>query len=297
MIRHVLHQEGRLCLQKGFGISSMKFTKMQGCGNDYVYIDATKTVPEDASNLAIRVSDRHYGIGSDGLIMICSSKTADFRMVMFNADGSESEMCGNGIRCFGKFVYDHGLTDKKQLAVETLAGIKYLTLIEENGTITGVTVDMGIPVTKPEEIPVIAEGNPVLHYPISVQGKEYRISCASMGNPHAAVYVEDTACLDLESIGPEFENHNVFPRRVNTEFVQVIDRKHIRMRVWERGSGETWACGTGACACAYVSMLNGFVDYEVEVEMRGGSVVVRYDEADGHIYMTGPAVTTFEGEM
>lgn len=286
-----------LCQQKGLGISAMKFTKMQGCGNDYVYIDATKRVPEDASGLAIRVSDRHYGIGSDGLIMICSSTIADFRMVMFNADGSESEMCGNGIRCFGKFVYDHGLTDKKQLAVETLAGIKYLTLIEEDGAITGVTVDMGIPVTKPEEIPVVAEGNPVLHYPISVQGKEYRISCASMGNPHATVYVEDTARLDLESIGPEFENHKVFPRRVNTEFVQLIDRKHIRMRVWERGSGETWACGTGACACAYVSMLNGFVDHEVEVEMRGGSVIIRYDEADGHIYMTGPAVTTFEGEM
>ncbi len=269
---------------------------MQGCGNDYVYIDATKEVPENASQLAIRVSDRHYGIGSDGLIMICRSAIADFRMVMFNADGSESEMCGNGIRCFGKFVYDHGLTDKKELAVETLAGIKYLTLIEEAGVITGVTVDMGKPVTKAEEIPVVAEGNPVLHYPIMVQGKEYRISCASMGNPHATVYVEDTVGLDLEAIGPYFENHEVFPRRVNTEFVQVMNRKHIRMRVWERGSGETWACGTGACACAYVSMLNGFVENEVEVEMRGGSVIIRLGE-DGHIYMTGPAVTTFEGEL
>ena len=275
----------------------MKFTKMQGCGNDYVYIDATKEVPAEADKLAIRVSDRHYGIGSDGLIMICSSKVADFRMVMFNADGSESEMCGNGIRCFGKFVYDHGLTEKKELAVETLAGIKYLKLTEENGVITGVTVDMGKPVTKAEEIPVAAEGDPVLHYPITVQEKEYRISCASMGNPHATVYVEDTVSLDLEAIGPYFENHEVFPRRVNTEFVQLISRKHIRMRVWERGSGETWACGTGACACAYVSMLNGYVDNEVEVEMRGGSVVIRYDETDGHIYMTGPAVTTFEGEF
>jgi len=275
----------------------MKFTKMQGCGNDYVYIDATKEIPEDASQLAIRVSDRHYGIGSDGLIMICSSEVADFRMVMFNADGSESEMCGNGIRCFGKFVYDHGLTEQKELAVETLAGIKYLKLIEEDGKITGVTVDMGKPVTKAEEIPVVADADPVLHYPITVQGKEYRISCASMGNPHATVYVEDTVRLDLEAIGPHFENHEVFPRRVNTEFVQLISRKHIRMRVWERGSGETWACGTGACACAYVSMLNGYVDDEVEVEMRGGSVVIRYDKADGHIYMTGPAVTTFEGEM
>jgi len=275
----------------------MKFTKMQGCGNDYVYIDATKEIPEDASQLAIRVSDRHYGIGSDGLIMICSSEVADFRMVMFNADGSESEMCGNGIRCFGKFVYDHGLTEQKELAVETLAGIKYLKLIEEDGKITDVTVDMGKPVTKAEEIPVVADADPVLHYPITVQGKEYRISCASMGNPHATVYVEDTVRLDLEAIGPHFENHEVFPRRVNTEFVQLISRKHIRMRVWERGSGETWACGTGACACAYVSMLNGYVDDEVEVEMRGGSVVIRYDKADGHIYMTGPAVTTFEGEM
>lgn len=275
----------------------MKFTKMQGCGNDYVYIDATKEIPQEADKLAIRVSDRHYGIGSDGLIMICSSNVADFRMVMFNADGSESEMCGNGIRCFGKFVYDHGLTDKKELAVETLAGIKYLKLIEENGVITGVTVDMGTPVTRAEEIPVAAEGDPVLQYPITVQGKEYRISCASMGNPHATVYVEDTVSLDLEAIGPYFENHEAFPRRVNTEFVQLINRKHIRMRVWERGSGETWACGTGACACAFVSMLNGYVDNEVEVEMRGGSVIIRYDETNGHIYMTGPAVTTFEGEF
>lgn len=275
----------------------MKFTKMQGCGNDYVYIDATKEIPEDASALAIRVSDRHYGIGSDGLIMICSSEIADFRMVMFNADGSESEMCGNGIRCFGKFVYDHRLTDKKELAVETLAGIKYLRLIEENGVITGVTVDMGAPITKPAEIPVIADADPVLQYPICVQGVDYRISCASMGNPHATVYVEDTVGLNLEAVGPYFENHEVFPRRVNTEFVQLIDRKHIRMRVWERGSGETWACGTGACACAYVSMLNGFVEHEVEVEMRGGSVIIRFDETDGHIYMTGPAVTTFEGEF
>ena len=275
----------------------MKFTKMQGCGNDYVYIDATKEIPQEADKLAIRVSDRHYGIGSDGLIMICSSNVADFRMVMFNADGSESEMCGNGIRCFGKFVYDHGLTDKKELAVETLAGIKYLKLIEENGVITGVTVDMGKPVTRAEEIPVAAEGDPVLQYPITVQGKEYCISCASMGNPHATVYVEDTVSLDLEAIGPYFENHEAFPRRVNTEFVQLINRKHIRMRVWERGSGETWACGTGACACAFVSMLNGYVDNEVEVEMRGGSVIIRYDETNGHIYMTGPAVTTFEGEF
>ena len=279
------------------GDIEMKFTKMQGCGNDYVYIDATKEIPQEADKLAIRVSDRHYGIGSDGLIMICSSEIADFRMVMFNADGSESEMCGNGIRCFGKFVYDHGLTDKKELAVETLAGIKYLKLIEDNGVITGVTVDMGKPVTQPEEIPVVAEGDPVLHYPITVQGQEYHISCASMGNPHATVYVEDTVSLNLEAIGPYFENHEVFPRRVNTEFVQLINRKHIRMRVWERGSGETWACGTGACACAFVSMLNGYVDNEVEVEMRGGSVIIRFDEADGHIYMTGPAVTTFEGEF
>ena len=274
----------------------MKFTKMQGCGNDYVYIDATKEVPADASELAIRVSDRHYGIGSDGLIMICRSEIADFRMVMFNADGSESEMCGNGIRCFGKFVYDHGLTKKKELAVETLAGIKYLTLLEEDGVVNAVTVDMGKPVTRAGEIPVVAEGDPVLHYPITVQGKEYRISCASMGNPHATVYVEDTVSLDLEAIGPYFENHEAFPRRVNTEFVQVINRKHIRMRVWERGSGETWACGTGACACAYVSMLNRYVDNEVEVEMRGGSVIIRLGE-DGHIYMTGPAVTTFEGTL
>lgn len=282
-------------------VKRMKFTKMQGCGNDYVYLNCIDREPADPASLAIRVSDRHYGIGSDGLIMICRSEKADFRMVMYNADGSMAEMCGNGIRCFGKYVYDHGLTDQTSLSVETPAGIKYLTLmfsyIGRTRLVNAVTVDMGIPVTEAESIPVTAAKSPVLGYGITVGDKEYQISCASMGNPHTTVYVEDTEKVDIETIGPLFEHHPVFPKRVNTEFVQVISKNKLRMRVWERGSGETWACGTGACACAYVSMLNGLIGEEAEVEMRGGTLRIRYDRNNGHIFMTGPAVTTFEGDF
>jgi len=275
----------------------MKFTKMQGCGNDYVYIDAIANKIENRPEFSIKVSNRNFGIGSDGLILICDSNVADFRMDMYNADGSRSQMCGNGIRCLGKFVYDHKLTDKKQLAIETLAGIKYLNLIEENGQIVAVTVDMGAPITEGRKIPVDCDADPVLKHPITVNGQEYEVSCISMGNPHAAVYIDDTTTLPIEELGPKFEFHPFFPERVNTEFVQIIDRKHIRMRVWERGSGETKACGTGACGCAYASMLNGLVDDEVEVEMLGGTLKIRYNREDGHIYMTGPAVTSFEGEL
>lgn len=275
----------------------MKFTKMQGCGNDYVYIDAIANKIENRSEMAIRLSNRNYGIGSDGLILICASEVADFRMDMYNADGSNSQMCGNGIRCLGKFVYDHGLTAKKHLTVETPAGLKVLELHEENGKIASVTVDMGIPVTEARRIPVNSDKSPVLCHPIAVNGRVYEVSCASMGNPHATVYVDDVSELPMETIGPEFEFHEFFPERVNTEFVHVIDRKYIKMRVWERGSGETMACGTGACACAFVSMLNGLVDDEVSVEMPGGVLNIRYNREDGHIYMTGPAVTVFEGEI
>ena len=275
----------------------MKFTKMQGCGNDYVYINTIKEAVSNPVELSIRVSNRHYGIGSDGLILICSSNNADFRMEMYNADGSSAEMCGNGIRCFGKYVFDHNLTDKTEFSVETGAGIKKLSLVLQDGIVTGATVDMGLPITKPAEIPVICNCEPVLQYPITVNQNEYRVSCISMGNPHAVVYLEDVDKLDIESIGPDFEHHPMFPKRVNTEFIQIIDRTHLKMRVWERGSGETSACGTGACAAAYASMLNGLCERETLVEMRGGSLKIRYDETDGHIYMTGPAVTTFEGDF
>ena len=275
----------------------MKFTKMQGCGNDYVYIDAITNKIENASELAIKLSNRNYGIGSDGLILICSSEIADFRMDMYNADGSGSQMCGNGIRCLGKFVYDHGMTTKKELDIETPAGIKHLQLHDENGKITSVTVDMGVPELEARKIPVNSDESPVLRRPITVGGCKFDVSCVSMGNPHAAVYVDDVSQLPMETIGPRFENHDFFPERVNTEFVEITDRKNIKMRVWERGSGETMACGTGACACAYVSMLNGFTDDEVSVSMRGGTLKIRFCREDGHIYMTGPAVTVFEGEL
>lgn len=262
----------------------MRFTKMQGLGNDYVYLDCTRGAPEDLPGLAVRLSERHFGVGSDGLICIFPSEQADFRMRMFNADGSEGEMCGNGIRCVGKFVYDKGLTDKTRLTIETLAGVKRLELRVEDGLVSAVTVDMGVP--EPGE-------NRVL----TVQGKSYTITPVSMGNPHAVTYLEGIDSLDLAQIGPEFECHPSFPNRTNTEFVEVLDRTHLRMRVWERGSGETLACGTGACAVLVASVLGGLADREATVRLRGGDLAIRWDEADGHVYMTGPAVTVFEGEL
>ena len=237
----------------------MRFTKMQGLGNDYVYLDCTRGAPEDLPGLAVRVSERHFGVGSDGLICIFPSEQADFRMRMFNADGSEGEMCGNGIRCVGKFVYDKGLTDKTRLTVETLAGVKRLELRVEDGLVSAVTVDMGVP--EPGE-------NRVL----TVQGKSYTITPVSMGNPHAVTYLEGIDNLDLAQIGPDFECHPSFPNRTNTEFVEVLDRTHLRMRVWERGSGETLACGTGACAVLVASVLSGLADREATVRLRGGKI-------------------------
>lgn len=276
----------------------MKFTKMQGCGNDYVYINAIENeIPDsDRPELSIKLSNRNFGVGSDGMILICSSKIADFRMDMYNLDGSQGKMCGNGIRCVGKYVYDHGMTDKTKLTIETLAGIKYLDLTVVDGKVTEVTVDMGAPELEAYRIPVKADKSPVLMHPLAIDGTIYEVSCVSMGNPHAAVYVKDTTAIDIEKIGPKFEFNEFFPERVNTEFVQIIDRSHIKMRVWERGSGETKACGTGACGCAFVSMMNNLVEDEVYVEMLGGTLKIRYDRNDGHIYMTGPAVTSFEGE-
>ncbi len=275
----------------------MKFTKMHGCGNDYIYVNCMEKKLENPEAAAIRLSARRFGIGSDGLILICPSETADFEMVMFNADGSRAEMCGNGIRCVGKYVYDKKLTEKKEITIETLAGLKRLQLHTEGDFVTEVTVDMGAPVTEPPQIPVQSEKEIVMNEPITVLDREFAMTCVSMGNPHATVYVDNTDTFELEKFGPVFEKHAVFPKKVNTEFVQIIDRNHVKMRVWERGSGETFACGTGACACAYASMLNHLTDYEVYVEMLGGTLKITYDETKNTILMRGPAVTVYEGEI
>ena len=273
----------------------MKFTKMHGCGNDYVYVNLFEETIADPAQLSIAVSDRHFGIGSDGLITIGPSDVADVRMRIYNADGSEAEMCGNGIRCVAKYVYDHELTSQTTITVETGAGIKTLDLLVENGKVTQVTVDMGEPILAPEEIPVIAEGMRVVDEPILVDGKEWRMTCVSMGNPHAVVFVDDVANLELEKYGPDFENHTRFPKRTNTEFVQVHSRTEASMRVWERGSAETWACGTGTCASVMACILNGYTDNKVLVHLRGGDLVIEYNPDNNHIYMTGPATEVFQG--
>lgn len=273
----------------------MKFTKMHGCGNDYVYVNLFEETIADPAQLSIAVSDRHFGIGSDGLITIGPSDVADFRMRIYNADGSEAEMCGNGIRCVAKYVYDHELTSQTTITVETGAGIKTLELLAENGKVTQVTVDMGEPILAPEEIPVVAEGTRVVDEPILVDGKEWRMTCVSMGNPHAVVFVDDVANLELEKYGPDFENHTRFPKRTNTEFVQVHSRTEASMRVWERGSAETWACGTGTCASVMACILNGYTDNKVLVHLRGGDLVIEYNPDNNHIYMTGPATEVFQG--
>ena len=275
----------------------MKFTKLQGLGNDYVYVNCFKETIENPPEMAKKVSNRNFGIGSDGLIMINPSDVADFEMEMYNADGSRSEMCGNGIRCVGKYVYDYGLTEKEHISVETLAGIKYLDLTVEDGKVKLVKVDMGSPELVPENIPIVADGNRVIDEPINVNGTEYRMTGVSMGNPHAVVYVEDVKGLDIETIGPAFENHERFPNRVNTEFVKVLDRNTVEMRVWERGSGETMACGTGACAVAVACILNGFTEDKVTVKLLGGDLQIEWDKEADKIYMTGPAEVSFDGEI
>lgn len=275
----------------------MKFTKMQGLGNDYVYVNCFEEKVENPSELAVKVSDRHFGIGSDGLILIRPSEVADFRMTMFNADGSESEMCGNGIRCVGKYVYDYGLTDKTEVSVETLAGIKYLKFLIKDGKVDMVTVNMGEPILKPELVPVVGEGDAVIDSPIEVDGKEYKMTCVSMGNPHSVVFVDDVDNFPLHEVGPLFEHHKAFPRRVNAEFCQVIDRTHAKMRVWERGTGETLACGTGTCATAVACILNGKTEDEVTITLLGGDLNIRWDREKNVIYMTGPARVVFDGEI
>lgn len=275
----------------------MKFTKMHGCGNDYVYVNAMENEVRNPEQVAVKVSDRHFGIGSDGLILICDSDVADFRMRMFNADGSEGKMCGNGVRCIAKYVYDNKLTDKTEISLETLGGIKYLKLQVEKGKVTQVTVDMGEPVLDGLLIPVMIDKNPVVSEPITIQDQRYEMTCVSMGNPHAVVLVEDTEKFPIEQVGPFFEKNSVFPEGVNTEFVQVLSPSEIHMRVWERGSAETMACGTGACASVVACFLLGVTGREVTVHLLGGDLKIRYDEESNHVFMTGPATTVFEGEI
>lgn len=277
----------------------MKFTKMHGLGNDYIYVNCLKEKVENPSATARFVSDRYFGIGSDGLILINPSDKADFEMEMYNTDGSRSEMCGNGIRCVAKYVYDYGLTDKTSISVETLGGIKYLDLTVKNGKTELVKVDMGKPELAAEKIPIETDDplGKVINEPVEVNGVTYRMTGVSMGNPHAVVFVEDVKGLEIEKIGPWFENHKRFPRRVNTEFVRVLDRKTVEMRVWERGAGETMACGTGACAVTVACILNGLTENQVTVKLLGGDLQIEWDREADRIYMTGPATVVFDGEI
>ena len=276
----------------------MKFTKMQGIGNDYIYVNCFKENVPDPESVSIKVSDRHFGIGGDGLVLIMPSDKADFRMRMFNADGSEGMMCGNASRCIGKYVYDKGLTDKTDITLETKSGIKKLHLNPENGKVKTVEVDMGEAILKPRDIPMNADGDSFVNKPVAVDGKEQNITAVSMGNPHAVIFTVSIDKLDLEKIGPSYENHPLFPERVNTEFCEVIDSRTLKMRVWERGSGETWACGTGACATAVAAVLNGFSkrDEEITLKLRGGDLKITY-RSDNHVIMCGEAETVFEGEI
>ena len=273
----------------------MKFTKMHGIGNDYVYVNCFKEKIENPGEVAKRISDRHFGIGSDGLILIKPSQIADFEMEMYNSDGSLGAMCGNGIRCVAKYVYDYGLTDKTQISVATGSGIKYLDLTVEDGKVVLVKVDMGAPILEPEKIP--AKVSKATGEKLTVQGKEYEVTCISMGNPHCIVCVDDVDGLDIEQVGTFFEHHEVFPDRVNTEFIKVLNRNTVQMRVWERGAGETWACGTGACAVAVACILNGWTEREVTVKLRGGDLRICWDQDKNTVFMTGPAATVFDGEI
>ena len=291
----------------------VRFTKMEGCGNDYVYISGFDYPldPAQKPEIVKRLSDRHFGIGGDGVIFINPSQIADFEMEMWNADGTRGEMCGNGIRCVGKFVYDKGMTQDKEITVESFGKVKYLTLFtEETGgkeVVTLVRVNMGEPILDAPAIPVVADASPVvaesIHIPIEGIGEygesdgDYEMTCVSMGNPHAVVYIESTDDLQIETIGPLFENHSRFPNRTNTEFVQIIDPEHVKMRVWERGSGETLACGTGCCAVCVAGVLNGCTAPKLEVQVLGGSLLIEWDREENLVWMTGPATTVFEGTI
>lgn len=276
----------------------LHFTKMHGTGNDYVYVNLFEQEVKNPEELAVRVSDRHFGIGSDGLILIAPSETADCRMIMYNADGSEGAMCGNGIRCVAKYAYERGIVGGSRITVETKSGVKTLELTVEKQTVTAVRVNMGKAVLEPEKIPVLAGGDSFIAKKITVAGREYEVTCVSMGNPHCVVFMRDIDALDLEKLGPEFENHELFPDRINTEFVEVVDSRTLRMRVWERGSGETISCGTGTCASTVAAVLNGYCRQgeEIEVQIRGGKLYDTYLES-GEVLMRGPATIVFDGEM
>ena len=274
----------------------MKFTKMQGCGNDYVYINMFEEKVDNPNKLAVEMSDRHFGVGSDGLVLICPADNADFTMRMFNSDGSESEMCGNAIRCVGKYVYDRKLTDKTSISINTLAGIKYLELhIGNDGTVDTVTVDMGEPILEAEKIPVVSDKKPVIDEEIKILDKSFKFTCVSMGNPHAVTYVEDVKNFDVEKYGKVAEIDGHFPNRVNVEFVEKISDDFLRMRVWERGAGETWACGSGACATVVASILKGVCVRKTTVGLNGGDLIIEWKEENNRVYMTGPARYSFDG--
>ena len=278
----------------------LEFTKMHGIGNDYIYINALDGLPVQSSEipeLARRVSDRHFGIGSDGLVLIKPSTTADYMMDMYNADGSQARMCGNAIRCVAKYVYDRGLTRKKSLLIETLSGIKSLDLHLSKNEVARVSVNMGRPVFDPVQIPVRWHDSKMVDEPIAVAGHLYALTCVSMGNPHAVTFIDSVESLDLAKLGPAFENHSLFPDRINTEFVQVIDRHNLRIRVWERGSGETMACGTGACACVAAAVATGRAERKVTVHLNGGDLQIEWEKSSDDVIMTGPAAFVFDGKI
>lgn len=276
-------------------MKNLRFTKMQGAGNDYIYINGFEQTIDNPSETAIELSNRNFGIGSDGLVLILPSKICDFRMQMFNSDGSEAEMCGNASRCVGKYVFDHEMTTKKEITLETKAGVKLITLLDGNAKKRKVRVDMGEPILNPELIPVKITQNPALKYPLKIEDKTWEINCLSMGNPHAVIFTNNIKNLDLPTIGPKFESNPIFPRKTNTEFVEVIDKKTLNMRVWERGAGETLACGTGACAVAVAAVLNGLTERKVNINLLGGQLEIEWNENNNHVYMTGEAVTVFDG--
>jgi len=276
----------------------LTFTKMQGCGNDYIYFNCFEQEIQNPGALSVKFADRHFGIGGDGIILICPSETADAKMIMYNNDGSEGMMCGNAIRCVGKYLYDNGIVKKQQLNIETASGIKTLILYVKDDKVTDVSVNMGRAILEAEKVPVDLPVSPVINYPFTVDGQEYKITCVSMGNPHCVIFGGDPYEIPIEKMGPKFEKHRIFPDKANVEFIQFIDSHTLKMRVWERGSGETWACGTGACAAAVAGVLNGLCPYDedITVHLRGGDLIIRYAK-EGLVTMTGEAVTVFEGTV
>ena len=282
---------------------NLRFTKMQGCGNDYIYVDgfAEQIDTDKKPELVRKLSDRLFGIGGDGVIFINPGKSAEFEMEMYNADGTRAQMCGNGIRCVAKYVYDYGLTDKTSITIESFGNVKYVELtLGNDGKAATVKVNMGAPIIKADKVPVISENEQVIDEEIVAGGKSYQMTCVSMGNPHAVVFVNELAdmkAFDIEHVGPYFEHHERFPERTNTEFVKVIDRNTVEMRVWERGTGETLACGTGCCAVTVACVLNGLTDTKVHVKVLGGEILCEWDREANLVYMTGPAATVFEGEI